>query len=322
MKNILKKASCFIIAVISVFCITACDSGGSVSTTKNPFGGMQSSHGDGNGKGNYDTIYEYMSFEETLEEVNTIVKAKLLAIEPFGAKYTKFVFNVNEVLLGDAEETLEAVISETLGHMDTPDGRSIYFSGDNVVLNGDDEYLLLLSMSEDVYSKVCPLYLWKRGMMVNLDDLSKSEMYNESLALHATGIDVNNCTKEEMIDYVCRLTEGNVPKNIISKAETLEEIVEEAYDVIRVRVKSLSSKAETDMKDTEIWYCSVREAYKGKKSDYASEIEMVFFDDTVEMGKEYIVAIQNPGTSSYIRLLTKDSLRPLSEKAEIKGYID
>ena len=164
-------------------------------------------------------------------------------------------------------------------------------------------------------------------MVINLDDIPKSEMYNEPLALHAKGIDVNTCTKEEIIDYVLELVGDNKP-TLLSDAETLEEITKEAYDLVHIKVKSLSGDGNSPLSDdaimaTDIMYCEVIESLKGKGSEYEKVVEIVFFDDTVKPGEEYIVALDafEKGTA-YLCFLTPDSLRPISEKAEIKSYID
>ena len=61
---------------------------------------------------------------------------------------------------------------------------------------------------------------------------------------------------------------------------------------------------------------------KGKTEEYDKEMEIIFFDGTVKPGDEYIVAIDVFKKEDYIRFLTPDSLRPVSEKAEIKGYVN
>ena len=51
-------------------------------------------------------------------------------------------------------------------------------------------------------------------------------------------------------------------------------------------------------------------------------IEIEFFADIVIPNKEYIVALDDDFEIISKSLTTKDSLRPVSEKAEIKGYIN
>ena len=272
--------------------------------------------------------YKYISFEENLEEVNTVVKAKLVSIADCGDERVKFTFNVNEVLLGKAEETIDVVVTAWLGFLAAPDGRPIYFANDSVFTEYVDgveengEFLLMLIRSEDVYNKVNPRYQWQRGMIINLDYIPKSEMYNEPLAKHATGIDINTCTKEELIDYVCKLSKGNVQDKVISKAETLEDIVNESENVFHISVKEMQSKGDNSIKSTEIWTCEIKETMKGILPEGRTQISVVFFGDTVKAGEEYIVAVEEIGGSALYRFITTNSLRPVSEKAEIKGYIN
>lgn len=51
-------------------------------------------------------------------------------------------------------------------------------------------------------------------------------------------------------------------------------------------------------------------------------IYITFFADVVIPGKEYIVALDDAAELEFKKFITKDSLRPVSEKSEIKSYID
>ena len=322
----LKRIFAIILCVISVFCIISCGNMENTSTTKDPLfinNGGTVSHNSPNGEGHgYAASYDYLSFEENLEAVDTIVKANLISISNFGNEYVKFTFKVNETLLGEAEDTVNIYASVMQGALGSPHGYPIYFSEDAVTVMEDCEYLLLIIKSEDVYSELSPRYGWQRGMIINLDDIPASEMYNEPLALHATGIDINTCTEEELIDYVCELTKGNKPKYLISKADTLEEIVDDAEKVFHIEIKSLLGVVSSDLKTTEIWSCEIKATLKGSLSNTIKEVSIIFFPDTVEAGEEYIVAVDGIDSDTFYEFITKDSLRPLSEKAEIKGYID
>lgn len=333
----LKKIISLIICAASAFCITACSntenqSTSTSSTTKpilKPPSFTDSNSGNTSTDGNkYAYSYSYKSFEENLEEVNTVVKAGLVSIADYGDERVKFTFTVNEVLLGKAEETIDVIVTNWLGFLAGPDGSQIYFSNDGVFsdihYDNEDfgEFLLMLVRSEDVYNKVNPRYQWQRGMIINLDYIPKSEMYNEPLAKHATGIDVNTCTKEELIDYVCKLSKGNVQDKVISKAETLEDIVSDSENVFHISVKEMQSKGDNAIKSTEIWTCEIKETMKGILPEGRTQISVVFFGDTVKAGEEYIVAVEEIDGSALYRFITTNSLRPVSEKAEIKGYIN
>ena len=320
----MKKIIAILLCLCTVFCMVACDNSKISSTTKDPLFDQgnrlpNNSHG---GTSGYGAVYDYRSFEDNLKEVDTIVKAKFVSISPVGDEYVKFTFSVSETLLGKVEDTINIYASVMEGTLGSPHGNTIYFSEDSVTVMEDYEYLLMIIKSEDVYSELSPRYGWQRGMIINLDDISASEMYNESLALHATGIDINTCTKEELIDYVCELTKGNEQKHLISKAETLEEIVNDAEKVFHIEVKSLLGEPSSALKTTEIWNCEIKETLKGSLSDTIKEAAIIFFDDTVKAGEEYIVAVNGIDSETFYEFVTKDSLRPISEKNEIKGYID
>ena len=313
MKKI-KKLVSLMFCIVSIFCIAAC---GNETTTKSGSLATGSS---------YSPIYIYNTFEENFDDIDTVVKAKIKESYRFSKRYDKFTFEVTEVLRGVAGDTIDVYAIDTKGNI-FANGHSVDFYENGFIFEEGVEYLLMLRMGSDVYCKVNPRYAFQRAMVINLDDIPKSEMYNEPLALHAKGIDVNTCTKEEIIDYVLELVGDNKP-TLLSDAETLEEITKEAYDLVHIKVKSLSGDGNSPLSDdaimaTDIMYCEVIESLKGKGSEYEKVVEIVFFDDTVKPGEEYIVALDafEKGTA-YLCFLTPDSLRPISEKAEIKSYID
>jgi hypothetical protein len=271
-------------------------------------------------------LYPYRTFEEAFAYVDTVVKAKIKGAYNFSKRYDKFTFEVTEVLSGVAGDTIDVYASDLKGHF-FANGHIVNFYENDATFNEGDEYLLLLGMNSDVYVKVNPMYFLRFAITINLDNISESKMYGEPLELHAKGIDVNNCTKDEIVDYVIKLVGDNKPK-LLSTAETLEEITKEAYDLVHIKIKSLSSDGNSVLSDdaikaTDIMYCEVIESLKGKKPEYDKVVEIVFFDHTVKPGEEYIVAIDDfEKGDAYLRFLTPNSLRPVSEKAEIKGYIN
>ena len=349
----LKKVIALILCIAAVCSLIACgnietpsnlegisaDGYNTVETTakKPPFifgtatGEVPPNGGNGSGNGNnfgsnQAVSFSYKTFEENFESIDTVVKAKIKKVSLFGSRYTKFTFDVTEVLRGVAADTIDVYASSLQGTFFASGRGNVYFYENGITLNEGDEYLLMLTMGSDVYCKVNPRYHFQLGMIINLDNIPESEMYNESLALHAKGIDINTCTKDEIITYVIELVGDNKPK-ILSSAQTLEEITNEAYDLLHIKVKSLSSDAQSPLSDdamkaTDIMYCEVIESLKGKKDEYDNEIEIIFFDGTVKPGEEYIVAIDAFEKEAYIRFLTPNSLRPVSEKDEIKGYIN
>jgi hypothetical protein len=338
----LKKIIALILCIASAICVIAC---GNIETQSTPLvttdtditdittartQGTWGSIGGGHSGGantNQSFSYSYESFEENLREIDTIVRATFVTISYDGKDYIKYTFKVNEVLLGVAGETIDVLVRDNIGLVCTPDGRCIYFSEIDVFQDyneaeAESEFLLMLNSTVSVYYNIPAHYGWQRGMIINLDYIHKSEMYNEPLAYHATGIDINNCTKEELIDYVCELTKDNEPEEVLSKAETLEEIVNESDMIFHVKVKELFYAARTDIVEKDTWYCEIKETLKGNYPDETKEIMVVFFADTVKPGDECIVTVKGSEEDIIFSFVTKNSLRPVSEKAEIKGYVN
>ncbi|MBQ8448413.1 MAG: hypothetical protein IJX27_05740 [Clostridia bacterium] len=350
----MKKIISIILCIISVFCIVACGNIESIPTTNSTTGTAITSdtnttvttasttatplsttgtdttssiqrpaystspHHSSSGSA---TSISYESFEEvTSRYVDTIVKAEIVSVSSYGDDHTKYVFKVNEVLMGDAEGTIDVLIVNRTDLIPGPNSERIYYKHNGVIFYDNTEYLLLLSKSGTVYTKIYPYYVWIRGLVINLNDITLSEMYNQPLANHATGIDINTCTKEELIDYVCELAEGNKPMFELSDAKTPEEMVNDADNVFHIKVKELRFLSNDSTVDNETWSCEVVETIKGEPPINMNQIYVVFFAHTVEAGGEYIVVVEGDGL--IYTFITKNSLRPLSEKEEIKGYVN
>ena len=202
----MKKFFMIILVAMFVFCAASCgdvQSTTATTATKKPTYWGSSV--------NYDGVIpdlEYKTFEEYCESVTVVVKAKMTEMRGAPNDCFRFVFKVNEVLVGEAEETINVIVYDKLQSVRTPDGVFDFICESGPDLNVDDEYLLMLMKTEDETSEFNPYYSWKYATVINLDFLEKSEMYCQSLAPHIKGIDMNTCTKEELTEYVCNLIEN------------------------------------------------------------------------------------------------------------------
>ena len=318
MKKLFKNITCIMIAVMVVLSVVSCAGVSSQSTSQST---LKSTTRPRIPAGpSWDTEVPYVSFEEYCGRVTTVVKAKIVEIADYRENSVKFTFKVTEKLYGTVEDTIYVVHFKDKYSLSDGKGRNITYSEIDVTLNQNDEYLLALIRSDNVYNYISPKYGWMYGALINLDNLSESEMYNESLSYHISGIDINACTAEEITNYVCDMAKNNGAKeDVASKAETLEEIVNDAPYILQVKLNYIESEANTDIRHTEIWSCTVVDVLKGDVKG-ATEIEMLFFGDTVEAGQEYIVSAEKVG--SFYDFITPNSMRPLSEKEQIKGYIN
>ena len=182
--------------------------------------------------------YPYLTFEEMCESATDIVVAKLKSADSYGNKHAKFTFQISETIFGNASGEIEVYVPNTPCQVTLRDGMEVYIPGTGQVKTvtfyedsasfsrGDN--LLILTQKADVYSTPSVYYAWSCATCVNLDDLELSEMYNLPLAPHVTGIDINTCTREEMIEYVRSLMQDNAPGKTLSEAQTLEDIVADA----------------------------------------------------------------------------------------------
>lgn len=280
----------------------------------------------------YSATYAYQTFEEycTSNFVTDVVVATLISRDTFGKDHMKYTFEVKEAILGKASGQIEVIVPFLEGQV--PFDRTGYLKFNEayipVVVGAD--YLLPLRRSVDLYSTPNEYYTWSYSIAIFLDNMPNSEMYNSPLALHVTGIDIGACTREEFIEYVRELTKNNkTNEEELSTAKSLKEIVNDASAVYHIKTWELAKEVEGDLKHTEIWDCEILEALKGELPPNPEDPEdpglvwIIFFPDTVEEGKEYIVAVDGiDGSQTFFELVTKDSLRPVSEKSQIKSYID
>ena len=282
------------------------------------------------GNSDENSSYSYWTFESLCEyTVNNIVVATFNGTGYLCGR-KRYDFSVEENVFGETPDEIKVCISNDIITFEHDD-RTISDNSSELIFEEGKRYLLVLSNFTDVYSDLGNYYIWRCGLQIDIDNLKDSKMYNESLALHMTGdIDINSCTKEEFIEYICDIVEENKSSHRrLSDAETLKEAVEDSTDIIQVKIKYPTIKLDSKYKDTEIWECEITDILKehpdigGRgKAEIGKMVDVKFFADIVIPEKEYIVLCDRSGGAYMYTFTTKDSLRPVSEKAEIKSYID
>ena len=89
---------------------------------------------------------------------------------------------------------------------------------------------------------------------------------------------------------------------------------------MHVRVEEFEKRNDSTFFDIEFYKCTVVENLKGNY-DTDSEISIVFFSKTVNVGEEYIVMLAPGGSSIIQQFSAKQSLRSVSEKETIKNIL-
>ena len=311
----MKKIISILLIILTVLSVASCESERGSIEFPEVFTGSGNLSSGGHGDA------YYRSFEDVCAKATDVVVAKCT-----GYNGERWEFDVQERILGDAEDKIimsgggNTTIYTTLGGND---GYPVIEYRENQIYFDEGEtYLLILEKFSSVYylkgnvyyGTSCATTIW-------LDNLKESRMYGESAKRHVKGIDIETCTKEEMVEYVRGLVEDNKTKESVSNAETLEEIIRDSTDVIEIKIKNPVRKTDTSSKKTEVWECEVITTLKGD-FDKGSIVKIEFFADEVIPNKKYIVALDSKFRVNWESLTTKDSLRPISEKNEIKGYID
>ncbi|MBQ7290838.1 MAG: hypothetical protein IJW76_03820 [Clostridia bacterium] len=290
------------------------------------------SHPNNPSQEGYSATYAYQTFEEycTSNFVTDVIIGTLVNFGEFGNDHVRYTFQVNEAILGNANGMIDVIVPKLQGNVPEYTKEKLRFDESYIPAGIGIEYLLPLRKTVDLYSTPNIYYTWSYATAIILDDVPSSEMYNDLLYSHATGIDIKTCTREEIIEYVRELTKNNqTSEEELSTAQSLKEIVKDASAVYHIKTWYLAKEVEGDLKHTEIWDCEILEALKGELPPEPEDPEdpglvwIIFFPDTVEEGKEYIVAVDGiDGSQTFFELVTKDGLRPVSEKSQIKSYID
>ncbi len=199
-KNILKKASCLIIAAMSAFCMVSCADIQETTATPSSF------WGDSGGE-KPEIVYkeiEYMTFEEMCASVDYIVIASYIDAIPYDDNYAKFTIDIKESLYGDLSGQIDFYPRSKAyeAFKVNADGREVQFWDDRFRFHKQTDEIVFFLVKENIEGFDEPQYTWHGAPMVNLSNLNYSEMYSEPISKHMTGFDFDNATREEVLAYI------------------------------------------------------------------------------------------------------------------------
>ncbi len=171
---------------------------------------------------------EYIAFEKMCENVTDVIIGNFVTEEviykfpdkdEYGNTYYEeeylfcHVFDVKDALIGDANGQIR-LYTTTEDHVaKISEEKSIaYVNAGTWFLDFEEDkpndILLLLTKCDPEKYNDDHAYEWIGAPEINLDKFPKAEYYNEPLSNHISGIDMNNCTREEFIEYVCSLVKN------------------------------------------------------------------------------------------------------------------
>jgi hypothetical protein len=254
------------------------------------------------------------SFEGTLLGRTTdVVIAQYMGHHPFGEHSTEYEFLVTDSILREATGPIFVYVNNDL-----------YANIEGMEHNVD--YLLPLMAHVTPYSQTQDAsFFFTRGLVINLDNPSSSRMNNQLLSEQSSNLDFNSdLSREEIISYVREVTKDNELAGDFIRSIEIEDIINESPYVLHVEVnESLSLFNERVAKDyvfTDIYYATVIQVLKGD-IDVDNELVVVFFADTVFLGEQHIIAVEQVPDGSFYQFTSRDSLFSLSQLDEIMAIL-
>ena len=270
----------------------------------------------------------YMYFEDLMNYVTDLVEAKYLGAEATvdpSVFYLKFE-TVKNIRGNGVDETVyvqihpsEYYVNEKNVSFSTSDFDKQYVPGLT--------YLLLLARWSSVYNDYDLFGLVTDSLVLPLDDLNNPDEQSHRLTLYGT--DLSDHFREE--ETLSSFKNGNLENYILEKVKN--NPLCKGYDYIKstdpvevIRQSEFIFKIKVDEKEIEsfdgsraTYSCQVEEVLRGNA--VSQWISITFLSGTVEIGKSYVVALNNTGGAAYYTLSSKQSLFNTSDIDWIRDLV-
>ncbi|MCL1903859.1 MAG: hypothetical protein FWF94_05540 [Oscillospiraceae bacterium] len=141
---------------------------------------------------------EYYNFEEAIAESTDVVIAKYIDNRPFGDNLTEYEFIIIDRVLGNAAEKIfvyaENIDVSVLG------GDIGSYKRNDVSFDKDAEYLLpLIKIWQVTANTHEDGYLFIGNLVIDLNNPSKSLMYNEPINAHSKELNFNESLSKNQV---------------------------------------------------------------------------------------------------------------------------
>jgi len=271
--------------------------------------------------------YHYLTFEQALLEFATdIVIAQYVGSRPFGQNLTEFEFVVSERILGNAADRvfvyvdfnkIEGMLTGYIWDRQSPAPYSLTFNP------GTNYMLPLIRIGDPLAFTHEDGFTFIRDIVINLDDPSKSMMYNEPLSMHSDNFNLNSRDdlRVEIVSFVSELTQHNPPGRDFIRSEVLEDVITKSHYILVVEIveplRLAHEQRTVDWGATDIYYVTVIQALEGTVG-VESELVVIFPAFAVLPGEQHIVAVEPIEEGSYwFRFSSRNSLFQMEQLDEI-----
>jgi len=250
---------------------------------------------------------------------------------PFGERSTEHEFIVIERIFGNAADRIFVYTERHNAEVSGVD-RPIYYRPGDVTFEVGTTYILPLWGRTSVYGKTHEDgFALRADTVIDLDDLSNSVMWTESLFLHTDFFDSfthlnNDHVRDELIAYIKEWTKDNsFDMEEYIKSEETEDIIHGSPYVLVVEVNEprrlVHEQIIRDWMETDLYYVTVVHALKGDL-DVGVILDVTFFADTVYTGEQHIVALAQRRQGGFYDFSSRNSLFSMDQLDDIMWIIE
>lgn len=270
---------------------------------------------------------KYVTLEDCISEATDIVKAKCINVieKPENVEYE---FWVTENFLGENKDTNIFVFVQPEQMVEIISGSQKVNENDNYQENlkytAGSEYYLILMKYIDVYYDHDKYMVSYSAPFIPAADISSSSMYGESLLKHSSAktlsteedlcAHITKCISE--IDWSERSGYYGIP--YITDTDTTA-IIEKSTYILKIKITEQKYAEKKGNKN--IYLCTVTETLKGEVKENET-IGVEFFPDTISIGEEYIVALNDVDYTATPQTYIFSSKNSLFSTAEYENILE
>lgn len=270
--------------------------------------------------GNPTASSEYWSFEKYVSSSTDVVKAKCLG-KTDTPYYTEYEFAVTERFYGENVEGNIFVFFHNYMPICDAEKNPIVAEHrlNKVIYQTDTEYYLFLIRKVSVFY-THDHYWTNETLVIPADNVSAGILYGEPLDKHALNHTVQ--TERDLLNLIDELKDPEKQVFFYDGYPYIESadmnvILNQSECVVKLRIGEISSLYDREITKS----CEVLSVLKGDL-EVGMFIEPSFMPNSIEAGKEYIVALSymEPGTPFMI-ISSKNSVFDVSQEEEIRAIL-
>jgi len=264
----------------------------------------------------YMALTEYRSFEDAITMATHVVVAELVDRRSFGLDFIEFEFIVHERVIGDVDDTIFVYTD----NIDWCCG----FSGCDLKFTTDTQYLLVLLEIANVYASFHDYGLrFFNDIILDMNDPSRSTMYNEPLSQHSRLSFNGGLTRDQILSHVQLQPRDPFPTTMFITSENLEDIINGSPYVLMVEINEpwrlAGGGAHEDVVSTDIYYVTIIEVLKGNMQ-VNDVLRVVFYAGTVFPGEIHLVSVSHNdphiSTPFFHTFTSRNSLHCMEEQLD------